>query len=170
MPSPVSSPDLYPIPDAPWILRGEAVTFLASWRAVRLLVRYDSSPVGTYLEHALSTLTRKGPHVFQMSVDLEASRRGGREIWGFPKTLETLDWKVDGERIAFRRENQTFHVRMLGPTFPLALPFWTAQQKGAEWMRVPGNIRARARLGFRGRQWALVLTAFEMRIEAPESF
>jgi len=169
MRSPDSSPDLHSIPDAPWILRGEAVAFLASWRAARLLVRYEESPVGFYLEHALSTLTRRGPHVFQMSVNLEASRRGGREIWGFPKTLETLAWKIKGNRIAFRRENQTFHVRTLGPTFPLTLPFWTAQQKAEEWVRVPGNIKARARLGFRGQQLALVLTSFEMRIGAPES-
>jgi len=166
---PNSSPDLHNIPDAPWILRGQAVAFLASWRAVRLLVRYEESPVGFYLEHALSTLTRRGPHVFQMSVNLEASRRGGREIWGFPKTLESLDWKTRGNRLVFRRENQTFHVRTLGPTFPLALPFWTAQQKGKEWVRVPGSVRAWARLGFRGRQLALVLTSFEMKIDAPKS-
>jgi len=155
------------IPPAPWVLRGEAVALLASPLVVRLLVRYDSSPVGPYLEHALTALTPRGPHVFQMSVNLEASRRGGREIWGFPKTLESLAWQGGKGALSFRRERQTFRVRASGPTFPLALPFWTAQQKGEDWVRVPGFIRARGRLGFRGCQLALVLTAFEMKIEAP---
>lgn len=156
------------IPDAPWVLQGEAVAFLASPTSIRLLVRYSYSPVGPYVEHALATLSWRGPHVFQMSVNLDASKRGGREIWGFPKTLESLDWKSMGNRIVFRREAQTFRVRAFGPSFPLALPFWSAQQKGKEWVRVPGKIKGRARLGFRGPQLALVLHAFEMRIEPPQ--
>lgn len=156
------------IPGAPWVLQGEAVAFLASPVSLRLLVRYSYSPVGPYLEHALATLSPRGPHVFQMSVDLDASRRGGRAIWGFPKTLESLGWKSIGNRILFRRESQTFRVRALGPSFPLALPFWSAQQKENEWVRVPGKIKGRARLAFRGPQLALVLSAFEMTIEAPQ--
>ncbi|BCM92318.1 hypothetical protein IAD21_04197 [Abditibacteriota bacterium] len=161
-PSPIA------IPDAPWYLRGEAVAFLAAPLTVRLLVNYTHSPVGPYHEHALATLTRHGPHVFQMSVDLEASRLGGRTIWGFPKTLESLSWTGNTEHIQFRRESQRFHVRAFGPIFPLALPFWTAQQKQNNWVRVPGHIRARARLAFRGPQLALALSGFEMEIEKPQ--
>ncbi len=157
------------IPDAPWQLQGEAVAFLASPTSLRLLVRYDNSPVGPYLEHALATLTWRGPHVFQMSVDLEDSMIGGREIWGFPKTLESLDWTEDENRVIFRREGQTFRVRAFGPSFSLALSFWTVQQKGEDWVRVPGVIGGRARLGFRGRQLALVLRSFWMEIEEPQT-
>lgn len=158
------------IPNAPWKLRGEAVALLASPFVARLLVKYEQSPVGAYDEHALATLTARGPHVFQMSVNLEASRRGGREIWGFPKTLEFLNWKRSGQRIEFEREEQIFRVRAFGPQWNFALPFWTAQQKDGAWLRVPGHIKARAQLGFRGRQLALVLRSFEMRIEPPQPF
>lgn len=178
-PQPVSTPataepvmapdDFVSIPGAPWQLQGEAVAFLASPFSVRLLVRYASSPVGPYLEHALATLVRRGPHVFQMSVDLEDSMIGGREIWGFPKTLESLGWSEGGNRIVFRRESQIFRVRAFGPSFSLVTPFWTAQQKGEQWLRVPGKIGGRARLAFRGRQLALVLSSFWMEIEEPQT-
>lgn len=157
-----------PIPGAPWVLHGEAVAFLVSPTSLRLLVRYSYSPVGPYLEHALATLSWRGPHVFQMSVNLGASLRGGRAIWGFPKTLESLFWQGSPGRTVFRREQQTFRVRAFGPSFPIALPFWAAQQKGQKWVRVPGKISGRARLGFRGPQLAFVLGAFEMTIEPPQ--
>lgn len=155
------------IPPAPWQLRGKAVAFLASPFSVRLLVHYDESPVGPYDEHALATLTMRGPHVFQMSVNLENSMIGGRSIWGFPKTLESLEWEERGKRIVFRRESKRFRVRVFGPSFPVALPFWAAQQKEGVWLRVPGKMRGRARFGFRGSQLALVLVSFWMEIEAP---
>ena len=156
-----------PIPPAPWTLTGQAVAFLASPLTARLLVNYQTSPVGPYLEHALACPTLRGPHVFQMSVSLAASKRGGREIWGFPKTLEHLEWRQSGERLLFRRENQMFRLRIVGPQFPLALPFWTVQILNARKVRVPGRIQARARLAWRGRQLALFLSEFEMTIEPP---
>jgi len=156
------------IPGAPWTLRGQAVAFLASPPSVRLLVHYLESPVGAYDEHALATLTRRGPHVFQMSVNLEDSMIGGRTIWGFPKTLESLAWSRSGNRVSFRRESREFRVRALGPMFPLVLPFWTAQQKDGVWNRVPGHIQGRARLAFRGPQLALWLDSFSMTIEPPQ--
>lgn len=157
------------IPNAPWILRGEAIAFLASPLSVRLLVNYRDSPVGPYREHALAQMTKRGPHVFQMSVDLEASKIGGRTIWGFPKTLENLSWKTRGQHTLFRRESQVFRVRKIGPSFPIALSFWTVQNLNGQDVRVPGQIRARARLGFRGRQFALCIEDFWMRFEAPQA-
>ena len=154
-------------PPAPWTLTGQAVALLASPTSARLLVNYKTSPVGPYLEHALVTLTRRGPHVFQMSVTLAASMRGGREIWGFPKTLENLSWQENGARVVFRRENQTFRVRACGPQFPLALPFWTVQKHNGRDVRVPGRIQATAQLAFRGRGLALLLPDFTMTIEPP---
>ena len=157
-----------PIPSPPWHLRGDAVALLASPFSVRLLVNYAQSPVGPYLEHALATLTLRGPHVFQMSVNLEASMRGGRAIWGFPKTLEPLEWTRAGDRFTFVRAGKPFRVRAWGPSFPLALPFWTAQCKNGTWVLVPGRIRARVRLAFRGAQLALWLGSFSMEIKAPK--
>ena len=158
-----------PIPPAPWTLSGRAVAFLAAPLTARLLVNYQTSPVGPYLEHALARPTLRGPHVFQMGVNLEASKRGGREIWGFPKTLESLEWRQSGEQLSFRRENQTFRLRTFGPQFPLWLPFWSAQTLNGNAVRVPGRIRARAQLAWRGRQLALFLREFEMTIEPPVS-
>ncbi len=152
----------------PWHLRGEAVALLASPVSVCLLVNYTSSPVGPYLEHALATLTLRGPHVFQMSVNLEKSMLGGRAIWGFPKTMEALAWQKKRDRLTFRRLDKVLRVRAFGPKFPLALPFWAAQQKEGAWVRVPGFIRARVRLAFRGVQLALWFDSFSMEIKAPK--
>ncbi|MBW3636050.1 MAG: hypothetical protein KY445_06240 [Armatimonadetes bacterium] len=155
------------IPNAPWILHGEAIVFLASPFRLRLLVNYYDSPVGSYLEHALAEMTVLGPHISQMSVNWEDSRRGGREIWGFPKVLELLRWKRSGSRFEFRRGTEILRLRAWGPHFPLALSFWTVQFLDEEPVRVPGRISGKARLGFRGRQVALILDEFELKIEAP---
>ena len=157
-----------PIPPAPWHLTGQAVAFLASPLQMRLLVNYTSSPVGPYLEHALSVPTRLGPRVVQMSVNLEASKIGGREIWGYPKTLEHLSWQRDGNRLVFRRENQTFRLRICGPSFPVAAPFWTIQTLNGANVRVPAHLEATARLAFRGRQIALFLEEFSMTFNPPQ--
>ncbi len=155
-------------PPAPWHLTGQAVAFLATPATLRLLVNYASSPVGPYLEHALSVPTWRGPRVVQMSVNLEASKIGGRTIWGYPKTLESLDWQSDGERLIFRRENQEFRLRFWGPTFPIASPFWTIQTLNGADVRVPAQLKATARLAFRGRQLALFLPEFAMTFEPPQ--
>ncbi len=156
-----------PIPPAPWHLTGQAVAFLASPLVLRLLVKYRSSPVGPYLEHALAIPTLRGPRVTQMSVDSELSKIGGRTIWGYPKTLEQLSWQRDGDRLIFRRENQTFRLRLWGPMFPLLLPFWTVQTLNGADVRVPAQLKATARLAFRGRQMALFLEEFAMTFEPP---
>ena len=157
-----------PIPPAPWHLSGQAVAFLAAPFALRLLVNYRSSPVGPYLEHALVVPTWLGPRVREMSVNSQASKIGGREIWGYPKTLEHLSWMREGDRLVFRRENQIFRLRIWGPTFPLALPFWTIQTLNDEDVRVPAHLKASARLAFRGRQMAIFLEDFAMTFEPPQ--
>lgn len=155
------------VPPAPWTLTGQAFALLASPLTVRLLVNYQTSPVGPYLEHALARPTLRGPHVFQMSVTLEASVRGGREIWGFPKTIESLGWHNQGARVEFQRENQRFRMRAWRPQFLIALPFWTVQNLDGQSVRVPGRIEAHAQLAFRGRQGALFLPHFAMTIDPP---
>jgi hypothetical protein len=112
-------------------------------------------------------MTWRGPSVVQMSVDSEASRHGGREIWGFPKELESLDWSVQGKWISFARGRRIFRIRKLGFRFPLALPFWTIQYHRGEVVGVPAFMKAKARLGFRHRQLALILDEFEMTFQGP---
>ena len=156
------------IPPAPWHLTGQAVAFLAAPFTLRLLVNYASSPVGPYLEHALAVPTSLGPRVVQMSVNSEASKIGGREIWGYPKTIENLSWQRDGNRLIFRRANQTFRLRICEPSFPIALPFWTIQTLNGENVRVPARLRARVKLALRGRQIALFVEDFAMTFEPPQ--
>ena len=155
------------IPDAPWVLRGEAMLLLASPFCARLLVNYRDSPVGPYREHALAKMTWRGPHIFQMSVDLTASKTGGRMIWGFPKELEDLGWQNWEDRVRFRRKSQLFRMRKVGPSFPIALPFWTVQNLRGAHVRVPGQIRARVKVAFSGRQIALSIEDFQMKFDGP---
>ena len=158
-----------PIPPAPWRLTGQAAAFLAAPSMLRLLVNYASSPVGPYLEHALAIPTWRGPRVVQMSVNSQLSKIGGRAIWGYPKTLENLSWTREGDRLIFRRENQIFRLRICGPSFPIAAPFWTIQTLNGADVRVPARIEARARLAFRGKQIALFVEKFAMTFEPPQT-
>jgi len=159
------------IPPAPWHLTGEAIGFIASPLSFRLLVNYHSSPVGPYLEHALVKLKyEKGvlaPHVFQMSVNLEASKIGGRTIWGFPKTLEELSWREESNRIEVIREGEQFNIRGFGPKLPVRLSFVTLQELNGEWLKVPGQISAKCQGAFRGKQFALIISEFSLVIDPP---
>lgn len=152
---------------APWQLRGDAIALFAGPMTLRLLVHYSDSPVGPYEEHALATINLRGPHVFQMSVSSEESRLSGRLNWGFPKEIEALKWQQNGNRVLFEREGMRFRVRGVGPSFPLVLKFWTAQRNGGRWVKVPGKLRSRAQLAWRGKQLALWLHDFEMEIGKP---
>ena len=157
------------IPPAPWHLTGQAVAFLAAPSMLRLLVNYASSPVGPYLEHALAIPTWRGPRVVQMSVDSELSKIGGRAIWGYPKTLENLSWTRENKHLIFRRQNQTFRLRICGPSVPIVAPFWTIQTLDGAAVRVPARIEARARVAFRRRQIALFVERFAMIFEPPQT-
>jgi hypothetical protein len=156
------------IPSAPWHLGGEAVGLMASPFVFRLLVRYDSSPVGAYNEHALVKFKyEKGllaPHVFQMSVDLEESKIGGRTIWGFPKTLEDLSWTKHNGSIEFRRGTQQFNFRSFGPKIPLGLSFFTLQKLKGKWVKVPGKLKGKCQVALRGKQLAMIVTDFSLVI------
>jgi hypothetical protein len=157
------------IPPAPWHLSGEAICFMASPLSFRLLVNYHSSPVGPYHEHALVKFKYANgalaPHVYQMSVDLETSKIGGRTIWGFPKTLEKLLWKKNQERIEFRRGRQQFNISGFGPKIPMSLTFATLQQLDGKWVKVPGKINGNCQGALRGKQFAIIVTDFSLVID-----
>lgn len=141
------------VPSAPWKLKGQAAAWLEGF-GLRLWVRYSDSPVGAYDEWALVKLTIRGPSVVEMWVDSENSRRGGRGNWGFPKEL--AQFKTD-----FRGP------RGFGISFPIRARFWTAQSLDGKTVKVPGEIVGRARLAFRGRQVAICLEEFSLKVEVP---
>ncbi|HEX8235511.1 MAG TPA: acetoacetate decarboxylase family protein [Abditibacteriaceae bacterium] len=160
------------IPAAPWHLGGAALGLPhLSWSqrpfGVLALVHYDTSPVGAYNELALAVLTRRGPTVLQMPVTSKASMIGGRRIWGFPKTLANLQWRRNGERIVFTAGTKQWHAQAVGPRIPLRLRASSTQQLNGEWVRVPLQITAQARLAWCGRRFAILLESFDMVVHPP---
>ena len=157
------------IPPAPWHLRGVALCLPDVSRGVAALclVRYDESPVGPYRELARARLTKRGPHVYEMPVTLERSCIGGRQIWGYPKSLDDMTW-TDGHagRMEFRRGAKVWRACAFGPRFPVALRAFTAQNLNGQNVRVPFATRGRARLAWCGRRLGAIVE-FELTVDAP---
>jgi hypothetical protein len=103
-----------------------------------------------------------------MYVDSSQSRDAGRALWGFPKVLSDLQWKSGRSHITFRKEQEYFRVRAVGFSLPFRVRAWTVQVLEGALVRVPVEVSGRAKLGFRGRQLALILEAFEMQVYAPQ--
>jgi len=176
-------------PAPPWHLTGFAVALPEFGFRVRLLVNYHSSPVGPYLENAVLRLIWRGPTVTHMGVTSEATCKAGRELWGFPKTLETIGCFASPEGLDFWEGDpsaggQTWHIArareqvgfdapyVAGRTWPLRLRFHTVQRRPgeSEWIRVPGSVTGRYRWGRSGPWPALVITEFELTMEAGVPF
>ncbi|HEX8833952.1 MAG TPA: hypothetical protein VF719_07110 [Abditibacteriaceae bacterium] len=155
------------IPAPPWSLRGEAFVLLDRVHPILCLVKYEDSPVGSYLELAGVRLTWGGPSVVSMPVNSLAAREGGRRGWGFPKELADLRWEQHGERVTFRAGKTVWRFRGFGPSFPIALSAWTVQTHNGEIVRVPVRVAGKARFAFRGRQLALWLR--EMQLDVLEA-
>jgi|GEM_PF-4958606 len=115
------STTVYPIPHAPWVLRGSALVVIgtiprrnalqlaantggklnrlwAGWPTVLAFVNYTSTPVGAYHECVVSPgiLWRQLPGmlVSHMPVDSERSRQGGRALWSLPKVMQQFQWNT----------------------------------------------------------------------------
>ena len=114
-----------------------------------------------------------GPSVLKMWVDSADSMREGRAIWGFPKTLHSMAWKRDSQSIEFRAADGDkvlwWRVRVVGPTFPIALRGFCVQELNGRAVKVPIEFRGRARLALRGKQLAIAVEEFEMKVEAPQN-
>lgn len=159
-----SPPD---IPPAPWYLTGAAL-LLPSSRGALALVHYEDSPVGPYDELAIAVPTWRGPRVVTMLVTSDASRRGGRAIWGYPKELSRLDWTRHDRHVIFSHGRRTWRVRVCGPALPLRLRAWTIQTRDGQRVRVPWAVSGRLRLAWQGRRPALLLEPMHLRVEPPK--
>ena len=154
------------IPPAPWQLSGAALV-LPHRRGALLLVHYESSPVGPYDELAVATLKRSGPTVVRMLVSREASREGGRHIWGFPKETTPLKWTQTSERVRFQGDRKTWRARAIGPRLPVKLRAWTVQNLRGERVRVPFHIGGTLRLAWCGKMPCALLEDMMLRVDAP---
>ncbi len=166
----------------PWTLRGDAFAFIDrvldsrvgdsrvgdSRVGVRAFVHYTHSPVGAYKEMATAVLTRRGVSVLEMPVTLESSMIGGRANWGFPKTLESIEWTRDENHLLVRVRSQTFRARLSRFSFPLAAKAWTVQQLDGNWIRAPLKISGRARFVWVGKRLGVFVEDFAMTVFAPE--
>ncbi len=154
-------------PQAPWTLTGECFVCWAGWRGDRpelpsdlhrlpgpttvTAARYEESPVGPYLELAVSQPARLGARpgmcITTMVVDSVESRLGGRVNWGFPKELGTLRWEEAGEERSLTWEDRKVAARAVpsGPSVPMWLPFRALQRRADGMVVVPGHLRGRAR-------------------------
>ena len=164
--------DFPKILDAPWTLHGESIAFLdrdeTGKIGVRAFVCYADSPVGAYNEMAFAVLTTRGVRVTQMPVTLEHSMIGGRAIWGFPKTLESIEYSMLRNRVVVRHRGATIRARISAFSFPIKLRAWTIQTLDDENVRVPISIRGRVHFASRGRKLGACLRDFELTVFAPE--
>ena len=165
-------------PHAPWSLTGEAILVWVGCQGARVAAlpadlrampgpclvtaaRFEHSPVGPYLELAVSEPARLGARpgmcVTTMVVDSHDSRVGGRVNWGFPKELGTLQWESDGEERSLVWAERGVRVQATpgGPALPVFLPMRALQRRADGMVVVPGRLRGRARLS-------------RIEIEAPE--
>lgn len=132
-------------PPEPWQLRGQlhAAALLVplaelpralyrelppGWRPVRVAgrvvvgvawVSYEPGGVLSYREVMATVLVRRGlrvlPHVFAIWVDSEASRDGGRALWGIPKEL--AEFEFTGDTFTARTAHQPIATARLRPAF-----------------------------------------------------
>lgn len=159
-------------PNAPWHLRGDTFAFLcrdASGKfGVRAFVRYADSPVGAYNEMAFAVLTRRGVRVTEMPVTLETSMRGGRAIWGFPKSLEQIEYSISRHRVVVGFRGRQIVARLSRFSLPIKLNAWTVQTLNGAEVRVPISVSGRAHLAFVGKRLAVYLDEFSLTVFAPE--
>ena len=164
--------DFPKILDAPWTLHGESIAFLdrdeTGKIGVRAFVKYVDSPVGAYNEMAFAVLTKRGARVLKMPVTLQRSMIGGREIWGFPKSLEHIEYSMSQNRVAARYRGQTIIARVSRFSFPLKMRAWTIQTLDGQDVRVPIALSGRVHFAWRGRKLGACLCDFELTVFAPE--
>jgi hypothetical protein len=150
------------VPPPPWRMAGEAIVSFASLRsgagagaraivrsslprgvrplpgpAVVVGVRYDSSPVGPFVELSVGVPARLGLRpglcvVFQV-VSAPSARASYRSSWGLPASVEpTLEWtSLAGRVTTLRCEALDFSLtgEAVGPGVPMVLPLRSVQRR-----------------------------------------
>jgi hypothetical protein len=164
------------VPPPPWQLGGSGLLLAARstprgqrprFPVVLALLRYHSSPVGAYLETACLSFGAQGPSVVEMQVDNLAALQGGQSGWGFPKVGAMLAQQAEGRHSSFFANGWRWRVRAWGPACTIAFDAFTVQTHQGRRVRVPVRLHGSVRLGFCGRQWALVLPRFELQVLPP---
>jgi hypothetical protein len=113
--------------------------------------RYTTSPVGPYLEIAVTEPVRLGLSfgtcATVMIVNSVGSCDAGRADWGFPKEIGTLSWSSQGEEVSLRCEERGVVVsgRPVGRSFPAVVPFRSLQTRADGPVRFGGSATGRAR-------------------------
>lgn len=171
-----------PYPPAPWELYGDAQVHLLAVRTARLegvpqgfqplslggytpviagAINYTGGSVLRYSELLVAVVGLVGGHrpptatVTHMWVDSEASRRGGKELWGYPKEIARFEGAFDpgGKAVASDGKGELATVEFK-PWLALPLcPRWrggTVQPLGGELRAVRARMAGRPVLG-RGR-------------------
>jgi hypothetical protein len=92
---------------------------------------------------------------------------GGASHLGLSQNVGRIKLAAQGERITFTAGKRQWRARAVGPQIPLRLRASSTQQLNGEWVRVPFEIKGRARLAFSGRRLAVVLESFEMVVHPP---
>lgn len=116
-----------------------------------MAARYDESPVGPYLELAVSEPARLGARlgmcVTTMVVNTPEARLGGRANWGLPKELGALDWSNEGDTRVLRWLDRDVVVRAtpIGPRLPTLVPFRTLQRRADGPVTAAAHVRGRGR-------------------------
>lgn len=117
--------------------------------ALVVATRYTSSPVGAYLELALSIPARLGMRLGWCMVcavtDRQDARIGGRLNWGFPTEMGQLRWCSDGDEreLAWEDRGLVVRGRGRGMQVPMALPARSLQQRDDGPVVVPGRLWGR---------------------------
>ncbi|MDQ3680293.1 MAG: acetoacetate decarboxylase family protein [Actinomycetota bacterium] len=152
------------VPGPPWSLSGKCMAAFVHTHhreplpigaplpgpSLVVAARYDTSPVGAYLELAVGRPARIGPWpglcVTTMVVDSAESRSGGRLYWGFPKELSALRWTKDPGGASLRWEGRDLQVRghPHGPAMPVAVPLCCVQDRDGP-VAILGRLRGRMR-------------------------
>jgi hypothetical protein len=142
-----------PYPPPPWELYGDAQVYLLLCRQDRLervpagfdplniagftpvlagFINYTNGSVLRYAELYVAVVGRVAGRrrptatVTHMWVDSEASRRGGRELWGYPKELARFELAIspNGTARAYDGRGELATAK-LGPTVPLPVRITT---------------------------------------------
>lgn len=153
-----------------------------------MAVRYATSPVGPYVELAVSEPARLGLRigmcVTTMVVTSADSRVGGLVNWGFPKELGTLTWtSIDGGvEVAWKERDVRVASRPVGRrALPALVPMRALQRRVDGPVVVPGRVRGWARPAritvtvaadddalapYAGTHWGLQVRGLHLRMDA----